>query len=64
MNAAQLFELLDVEQAAKLLQWRFQKLSEAGHEPIGALLLAVRPEVDLGLASDLLSAARESRALA
>jgi hypothetical protein len=64
MTVAQLFELLDVEQAATLLQWRFQKLSEAGHEPIGALLLAVRPEVDLRLASDLLTAARETRALA
>jgi hypothetical protein len=60
MTAAQ-FELLDVEQAAALLQWRFKKLSDAGHDLIGALLLAVRPEVDLGLASDLLSAARETR---
>ena len=60
MTAAQ-FELLDVEQAATLLQWRFQRLSDAGHEPVGALLLAVRPEIDLGLASELLSAARETR---
>ncbi len=60
MTAAQ-FELLDVEQASTLLQWRFQKLSDAGHEPVAALLLAVRPDVDLGLASDLLSAAREMR---
>ena len=60
MTAAQ-FELLDVEQAATLLQRRFQKLSDAGHEPVGALLLAVRPEVDLGLASDLLNAARQTR---
>ena len=63
MTAAQ-FELLDVEQAATLLEWRYQKLSEAGHEPIGALLLAVRPEVDLGLASDLLAAADETRSTA
>ena len=63
MTAAQ-FELLDVEQAATLLEWRYQKLSEAGHEPIGALLLAVRPEVDLGLASDLLAAANETRSTA
>ena len=61
MTQAQ-FELLDAEQAATLLEWRFQKLSEAGHEPVGALLLAVRPEVDLGLASDLLAAASEKRA--
>jgi hypothetical protein len=60
MTAAQ-FELLDVEQAVALLQWRFKRLSDAGHDLIGALLLAVRPEVDLGLASDLLSAAREMR---
>jgi hypothetical protein len=63
MTAAQ-FELLDVEQAATLLQWRFQRLSDAGHEPVGALLLAVRPEVELRLASDLLSAARETRGIA
>jgi hypothetical protein len=61
MTAAQ-FEKLDVDQAATLLQWRFQKLSDAGHEPIGALLFAVRPEVDLGLASDLLRVARETPA--
>lgn len=60
MTAAQ-FENLDVEQAATLLQWRFQKLSDAGHEPVRALLLAVRPEVDLALASDLLSVAGEAR---
>jgi hypothetical protein len=63
MTAAQ-FELLDVEQAAALLQWRFKKLSDAGHDLIGALLLAVRPEVDLGLASDLLSVAGETRRIA
>ena len=63
MTAAQ-FELLDVEQAVALLQWRFQKLSDAGHDVIAALLLAVRPEVDLGLASDLLSAAKETREIA
>ena len=55
------FELLDVDQAVALIQWRFQKLSEAGHEAISSLLLAVRPEIDLGLAADLLSAARDSR---
>jgi hypothetical protein len=60
MTAAQ-FELLDVEQASTLLQWRFQKLSDAGHEPVAALLLAVQTEVDLTLASDLLSTARETR---
>ena len=60
MTAAQ-FENLDVEQAATLLQWRFQKLTDAGHEPVRALLLAVRPDVDLVLASDLLSVAGEAR---
>jgi hypothetical protein len=60
MTAAQ-FELLDVDQAATLLEARFQALAAAGHEPIGALLLAVRPEIDLDLASDLLSVARERR---
>ena len=56
MTAAQ-FEKLDVDQAHTLLQWRFWKLTEAGHEPVRALLLAVRPEVDVTLASDLLSVA-------
>jgi hypothetical protein len=60
MTAAQ-FETLNVDQAARLLQWRFQKLSDAGYEPVGALLLAVRPEIDVALASDLLNAARETR---
>lgn len=60
MTAAQ-FERLDVDQAAGLLQWRFQKLTDAGHEPIRALLLAVRPDVDLKLASELLSVAGAGR---
>jgi len=60
MTAAQ-FELLDAEEAATLLQWRFQKLTDAGHEPVRALLLAVRPDVELRLASELLSVAGESR---
>ncbi len=60
MTEAQ-FELLDEEQASALLQWRFKKLTDAGHEMIGALLLAVRPEIEIGLASDLLSVARETR---
>jgi hypothetical protein len=60
MTEAQ-FELLDVEQAVALLQWRLKKLTDAGHELVGSLLLAVRPDIELGLASDLLSAARETR---
>lgn len=60
MTAAQ-FELLDVEEATRLLQWRFQKLTEAGHELYRALMMAVRPEVDLWLASELLSVVGESR---
>ncbi len=56
MTAAQ-FERLDAEQATRLLQWRFQKLTAAGYEPVRALLLAVRLEVDISLASDLLAAA-------
>ena len=62
MTPAQ-FELLDVDQAATLRQARFQALTDAGHELIGALLLAVRPEIDLRLASDLLSVARETRGI-
>jgi len=54
MTAAQ-FELLDVDQAASLLQWRCQKLTEAGHDVYRALVMAAKPEIDLRLASDLLS---------
>ncbi|HST24452.1 MAG TPA: hypothetical protein VLJ76_00525 [Gaiellaceae bacterium] len=60
MTSAQ-FELLDVEQAAAVLQWRFKKLTEAGHELIGALMMAAKPDIDIALASALLNAARENR---
>jgi hypothetical protein len=55
MTAAQ-FERLDVDQAVALLLWRFKKLTDAGHETVRSLMLAVRPDVDLRLASDLLAA--------
>ena len=58
MTAAQ-FELLDIDQATKLLQYRFQRLTEAGHDAVRALMLAVRPDLDLRLASDLLAVADE-----
>ena len=40
MTPAQ-FELLDVDQAATLLQARFQALTDAGHELVGARLKAL-----------------------
>ena len=58
MTAAQ-FERLNIDQATTLLQWRFEKLTEAGHDAVRALMFAVRPDVDLRLASDLLSVADE-----
>ena len=60
MDTAQ-FERLDVEQAATLLLWRFKKLTEAGHDTVRSLMLAVRPDIDIRLASDLLSVARDTR---
>lgn len=60
MDTAQ-FECLDVDQAASLLLWRFRKLTEAGHDTVRALMMAVRPEVDIRLASDLLSVAADKR---
>lgn len=54
MTAAQ-FELLDVDQAVRVLQWRFKKLTEAGHDVYRALLMAAKPDVEIRLASDLLS---------
>jgi hypothetical protein len=61
MTAAQ-FELLDVDQAAAVLQWRFKKLIEAGHDVYRALLMAAKPEIEIRLASDLLSVVGERRA--
>ena len=58
MDTAQ-FERLDVDQAATLLLWRFKKLTEAGHDTVRSLMKAVRPEIDIRLASDLLSVATE-----
>jgi hypothetical protein len=55
------FERLDVDQAATLLLWRFKKLTEAGHDTVRSLMMAVRPDVDIRLASDLLSVATEKR---
>ena len=60
MTAAQ-FELLDVDQAASLLQWRFKKLTEAGHDVYRALLMAAQPDIEIRLASDLLSVVGEKR---
>ncbi|HZR91719.1 MAG TPA: hypothetical protein VFA44_04835 [Gaiellaceae bacterium] len=59
MTAAQ-FEQLAEADAELVLRWRFTKLCEAG-DPCRALLLAVRPELDLELAADLLRAAQAGR---
>jgi hypothetical protein len=61
MTAAQ-FELLDVDQAASLLQWRFKKLTEAGHDVYRALLMAAKPDIEIRLASDLLSVVGPAKA--
>jgi len=55
------FERLDVDQAATLLLWRFKKLTEAGHDTVRSLMMAVQPDIDIRLASDLLSVAREPK---
>ncbi len=60
MTAAQ-FELLDVDQAVCLLQWRFKKLTEAGHDVYRALIMAAKPEIEIRLASDLLSVVGKQR---
>ena len=60
MDTAQ-FERLDVDQAASILLWRFRKLTEAGHDTVRSLMMAVRPDIDIRLASDLLSVATEKR---
>jgi hypothetical protein len=54
MTAAQ-FELLDEAQAQQILSWRFDALTRAGYEASDALVLATRVEVDLHVATDLLT---------
>lgn len=53
MTAAE-FELLDEEEAERVIWWRFQQLSEAGYDVDHALLLSARADVDLHVAADLL----------
>ena len=61
MDTAQ-FERLDVEEAATLLQVAFQEAHRGRPRATGrSLMLAVRPDVDIRLASDLLSVARDTR---
>jgi hypothetical protein len=54
MTAAQ-FELLDEVQAQEILSWRFDALTRAGYDASDALVLATRVEIDLHVASDLLT---------
>jgi hypothetical protein len=54
MTAAQ-FELLDEAQAQQLLSWRFEALTRAGYDASDALVLATRVEIDLHIATDLLT---------
>ena len=41
-------------EAERVLTWRVEELERAGYEPIHALRLAERPDVDLHFATDLL----------
>jgi len=54
MTAAQ-FELLDALEAEELLLLRFGALVRAGYDPGRALVLASHVEVDVVLASNLVS---------
>jgi hypothetical protein len=54
MTAAQ-FELLDEAQAQQILSWRFDALTRAGYDASDALVLATRVEIDLHVATDLLT---------
>ena len=53
MTAAGL-ELLEQTEAECVIGWRLRSLGDAGYGFDEALTLAVRPEVDLHLAADLL----------
>jgi hypothetical protein len=54
MTAAQ-FELLDEAQAQQILSWRFDALTRAGYDASDALVLATRVEIDLHVATNLLT---------
>ena len=54
MTAAQ-FELLDEAQAQQILSWRFDALTRAGYGASDALVLATRVEIELNVATDLLT---------
>lgn len=53
MTAAE-FELLDETEAEQVLRWRLAELERSGYAWDDALMLAVRPEIDLHLATELL----------
>ena len=52
MTAAD-FEVLSEDEAERVIRWRFDELIRAGYESDEALKVAVRVEVDLHIATEL-----------
>jgi hypothetical protein len=44
-----------VHETERVLRWRAQELRRAGYQPADALILALRTDVDLHVAADLLA---------
>lgn len=53
MSAATLTE--ELTEGDPVRRWRFEELRRAGYEPVDALVLSRRSEIDLHAAIDLLS---------
>ena len=48
------FELFDENEAESFIRGRFLSLGDGGYDPQAALLLAVRPEIDVDQATEIL----------
>ena len=53
MAAARLDALDDTEEE-RIIRWRLEALTRAGYDWPASMMIAVRPDIDLHLASDLL----------
>ncbi len=53
MSAAKLEALEDTEEE-RIIRWRIEALTRAGYDWGASMMIAVRPDIDLHFASDLL----------
>ena len=47
-------DVLDDTEEERIIRWRMEALTRAGYDWPASMLLAVRPDIDLHLAGDLL----------